>query len=74
MQYLEFHKNSKHKRFQISIEGLDMEGNPIQHPTYVSDKCLFHQLFTVQIIYLYLDITILDKSLTKPFKECFWTR
>ena len=47
VQYLEFHKNSRHKHFQISSEGLDMEGNSIQHPSNVSNKCLFYQLFTV---------------------------
>ena len=33
----------------------------------------FYIILLYQIIYLYLDTTILDKFLTKPCKECFWT-
>ena len=49
VQYLEFHKNSRHKHFQISSEGLDMEGNPT-----LLDKCLLYQI--VYCIKLFIHI------------------
>ena len=52
-----------------------MEGNPILLDKYQS--IYFYQIICLyQIIYLYyfIDIAILDKSLDKSCKKCFWMR
>ena len=61
-------RNPKQTHFQISSEGLDMGGDPILLTDVYSD--IYFYLY----LYLFFHISNLDKSLTKPCKECFRTR